>query len=337
MHISMTGWSWSYNSLSVPNMKTTYLSDNQLSDETPCVATVGFFDGVHQGHRFLIRQVAEEAQASGMASVVVTFDRHPRQVLHADYRPQLLTTLDNKLLLLSKTGIDHAVVLHFDERMAGLSAHDFMEQVLFRQLNVRKLVVGYDNRFGHDRQDGFNDYVRYGNQLGMEVVQGKDLLLGGNHVSSSAIRRYICQGDMEQAKQLLGYPYLIEGKVVGGMQEGRKLGFPTANLELADACQLIPAPGVYAVKVRQFQSVAMHPAMMNIGTRPTFGGTTMSIEVHIFQFDEDLYGQRLYVSVEKRIREERKFDSPDLLRTQLEMDRQEVLQALDMDHLIINL
>ena len=318
-------------------MKTTYLSDNQLLCEQPCVATVGFFDGVHRGHCFLISQVMEEAKASGMSSVVVTFDRHPRQVLKDEYQPELLTTLDNKLLFLSKTGIDHVVVLHFDERMAGMSAYHFMEKVLSRQLNVRKLIVGYDNRFGNGRRDGFDDYVRYGNQLGMEVIQGKDLLVDGKNVSSSAIRHFIRQGEMEIANQLLGYPYIIMGKVVGGMQEGRKMGFPTANLDVAETRQLIPSPGVYAAKVRLQQSIAMRPAMMNIGTRPTFGGTDLLIEVHIFQFDEDLYGQQLYVSVEKRIREERKFDTIDQLREQLERDRLVVMGTLDINHWIVNL
>ncbi len=313
-------------------MKTTYLPDNLSSDEPPCVATVGFFDGVHRGHCFLISQVVEEAKASGMSSVVVTFDRHPRQVLKDDYQPEQLTTLDNKLVFLSKTGIDHVVVLHFDGEMARMSACDFMEKVLSRQLNVRKLLVGYDNRFGHGRQDGFNDYVRFGNQMGMEVIQGKDLLVEGRNVSSSAIRHFIRQGEMEIANHLLGYPYIIMGKVVGGMQEGRKMGFPTANIDLSETCQLIPAPGAYAVRVRLPQSVATRPAMMNIGTRPTFGGSSLSVEVHIFQFDEDLYGQQLYVSVEKRIREERKFDNVNQLREQLEMDRQMVMQTLDMNH-----
>lgn len=318
-------------------MKTTYLSDNLLSGEPPCVATVGFFDGVHRGHCFLIHQVIEEAKASGMSSVVVTFDQHPRQVLKADYQPELLTTLDNKLLFLSKTGIDHVVVLHFDEKMAQMSAYDFMEKVLFGQLNVHKLLVGYDNRFGHGRQDGFDDYVRFGNQMGMEVIKGNDLLVKGRNVSSSAIRQFIRQGEMELAYHFLGYPYVMVGNVVGGMQEGRKMGFPTANIDLSETHQLIPAPGVYAAKVRLSQSVSMHPAMMNIGTRPTFGGTDLSIEVHIFQFDEDLYGQQLFVSVEKRIREERKFDNVDQLREQLEKDRQMVIQKLDMDHWIVNL
>ncbi|MBR5062844.1 MAG: riboflavin biosynthesis protein RibF [Prevotella sp.] len=318
-------------------MKTTYLSDNQLSCEQPCVATVGFFDGVHLGHCFLVNQVVEVGRASGLSSMVVTFDRHPRQVVQGDNHLGLLTTLDNKLLLLSKTGIDHVVVLHFDERMAGMSAYDFMEKVLSRQLNVRKLLVGYDNRFGNGRRDGFDDYVRYGNQLGMEVIQGKDLLIEGRNVSSSAIRHFIRQGEMELAKKLLGYPYIIMGKVVGGMQEGRKMGFPTANLDVTETGQLVPAPGVYAVRVRLMQSVTMRPAMMNIGTRPTFGGSSLSIEVHIFQFDEDLYGQQLYVSVEKRIREERKFDTIDQLREQLEMDRQTVMQTLDMELGVVNL
>lgn len=314
-------------------MNTIYLnSDNSLNETMPCVATVGFFDGVHRGHTYLINRVVEEAKAMGLLSVVITFDKHPREVLNHDCKPELLCTLDSKLLLLSRTGIDQVVVLPFDEKMARMSAHDFMQTILKARLNVRKLVVGYDNRFGYRCLEGIDDYIRYGREMDMEVVRNQNFVLNDINVSSSVIRKYIRQGEIQLANQCLGYPYTIAGIVKGGEQEGRKIGFPTANLDTSDFGQLIPAPGVYAVKARLMQSVATKPAMMNIGNRPTFGGTHLSIETHIFNFDEDIYGQLLLVSVMYRIREEQKFDSVEDLQKQLQEDRELILQQFNEDN-----
>ena len=171
-------------------MRTIKLSDGNV-DIKPCVATIGFFDGVHRGHQFLIQHVIDEAKAAGLESTVVTFDAHPRQVLHSDFVPKLLSTLDMKLIQLAKTNVDNCVLLHFDEEMARLSAHDFMEKILRDRLHVQKLVIGYDNRFGHDRKESFNDYVRYGKELGMEVIQNQALMVNGINVSSSVIRSYV--------------------------------------------------------------------------------------------------------------------------------------------------
>ena len=314
-------------------MNTIYLnSDNGLDETMPCVATVGFFDGVHRGHTYLINRVVEEAKTMGLLSVVITFDKHPREVLNHDCKPELLCTLDSKLLLLSRTGIDQVVVLPFDEKMARMSAHDFMQTILKARLNVRKLVVGYDNRFGYRCLEGIDDYIRYGREMDMEVVRNQNFVLNDINVSSSVIRNYIRQGEIQLANQCLGYPYTIAGIVKGGEQEGRKIGFPTANLDTSDFGQLIPAPGVYAVKARLMQSVATKPAMMNIGNRPTFGGTHLSIETHIFNFDEDIYGQLLLVSVMYRIREEQKFDSVEDLQRQLQEDRELILQQFNEDN-----
>jgi riboflavin kinase/FMN adenylyltransferase len=290
----------------------------------PCVATIGFFDGVHRGHQYLIRHVIEEARADGLESTVITFDRHPRQVLQSDYIPDLLTTPDSKMLLLSKTEVDNTVMLHFDKELAALSAHDFMEKVLRDQLNVRKLVIGYDNRFGHERTEGFDDYVRYGRELGIEVIHNQAFVLQGVNVSSSVIRRYLQAGEVEMANVCLGYPYTIAGHVTTGYKMGHELGFPTANLDTAGYGQLVPAGGVYAVRVRLQTAVTFHQGMMNIGTRPTFDGKELSLETNIFDFDEDIYGQVILVAFAHRIRAERKFDSPEALVAQLKEDRQMV-------------
>lgn len=289
------------------------------------VATLGFFDGVHLGHQYLIGQVVAQAHAEGRESTVVTFDRHPRQVLHPEEHPQLLTALEDKLLLLTKTGADHVVVVPFDHQLAAMSAREFMQQVLWEGLNVRHLIIGYDNRFGRNRTEGFDDYVSYGATWGMVVSQSdsyRQTSGSGETVSSTLIRKSIEQGKIETANRCLGYPYTLSGKVVSGVQEGRKLGFPTANLDVADSQQLVPPNGVYAVKVRTEHSLTDYHAMMNIGFRPTFNGEEQTIEVHVMNFAEDLYGQRLHVSFLHRIREEQRFESPEALARQLEQDRE---------------
>lgn len=305
--------------------------DEKTTPGKPLVATIGFFDGVHRGHQFLIKQVCDEAKASGMESAVITFDEHPRKVLHQDYQPRLLSTLEEKLILLSRTGIDNAVVLHFDREMAGLSAHDFMEKVLRDRLNVKKLIIGYDNRFGHNRAEGFDDYVRMGHEMGIEVIQSQAFSLDGVNVSSSYIRKLIEKGELELANKCLGYPYAIYGKVVSGYQEGRKLGFPTANLDLSGSGQLVPANGVYGVKVRLQDSMQYRRGMMNIGTRPTFNGKNLSIEAYIFDFSGDIYGQTLVAAFIHRIRDEHKFDSAEELAEQMRNDAKIIEEQFDKE------
>ena len=295
----------------------------------PCVATIGFFDGVHRGHQFLIRHLVEEARKDGFASTVITFDEHPRKVLQSNYQPEMLCTLDSKLLLLSKTEADITVILHFDQMLAAMSAKEFMQQVLRDQLNVRKLFIGYDHRFGHNREETFDDYVRYGKELGIEVVRNKAFQIDGISISSSVIRSFLREGEVEMANQCLDYPYTIIGKVVSGYHEGRKMGFPTANLDISHFGQMLPSPGVYAVRVRMEHSVVMMRGMMNIGCRPTFGGIQMTLEAHIFNFEGDIYGQLLLVSFVKRIRGERKFGNPQELAEQLREDEQSVLALFE--------
>ena len=304
---------------------------------TACVATIGFFDGVHRGHRFLISQVCEQAKAERREAMVITFDRHPRQVLQDDYQPALLTTTDEKLQLLEETGIDTVAVLHFDRVMASLSARDFMEQVLLGRLNVRTLVTGYDNRFGRGRTENFNDYVRYGQELGIRVVQSEAFMLGGEHVSSSLVRSALLRGDVAHATRCLGRPYVLTGRVVSGHQEGRKLGFPTANVDVSASACLVPANGVYAVKVGimadgpHAASSATFEGMMNIGMRPTFSGHRQTLEVYLFNFNGDIYGRELSVAFIRHIREEQRFDSADMLAAQLRRDEAEIKKLFEQD------
>ena len=299
-----------------------------MNCKQPCVATIGFFDGVHRGHQFLIKHVINEAHKAGLLSLVVTFDRHPRQVLHQDYQPELLTTLDEKVSLLRQTGIDNVEVLHFDTGLASLTARDFMQQVLHDKLNVRKLVIGYDNRFGHNRSEGFDDYVRYGKEMGIEVIHNTAYLLNGVKVSSSVVRSFLKEGEVQMASLCLGRDYAIAGKVVSGYKEGRKIGYPTANLDASASGLLIPKGGVYAVMARIDGESRWRQAMMDIGTRPTFEGDHTSLEVNIFDYQGNLYGKTLQVRFVKRVRDELKFSNVAALTSQLSKDEIKIRQIL---------
>lgn len=294
------------------------------------VATIGFFDGVHRGHCSLLSQVVRQAAQRNRQSTVVTFDIHPRQLVNPDFQPLLLTTLDEKLQLLSLQGIDRVAVLHFDEQMASLSARDFMSVVLSRQLNVDTLVLGYDSRFGHGRTAGFADYEAYGRSMGIDVLRATPLLSDdGTPVSSSLVRNLLLSGNIAQANDALGRRYSLTGNVVDGFHEGRRLGFPTANLALADRQRLVPGRGVYAVWAELTGYSEPMPAMMNIGTRPTYNGSSQTLEVHIIGYEGDLYGQDVTVTFAERIRSEQPFDSPSALASQLQLDRKACIRILN--------
>jgi len=290
------------------------------------VATIGMFDGVHLGHQFVLHHVVETAREQGLLSMAITFDQTMP-------RGQVLTSLDAKRLLLSKTGIDRIEVLQFTDELRQMTAREFMQQVLKEQLDVKILLTGYDNRFGHNREEGFDDYVRYGKELGIEVKslppapsKGR-----GRTISSSFIRQLLTEGHVGKASEGLGYPYTILGRVEHGEHVGTKLGFPTANLVPVDEKQLIPAAGAYAVKVRVENSVEWKHGMMNIGMRPTFDGHKRTLEVHIFRLNEDLYGQQMLVSFVERLREEQRFENVEALISQLQQDAILAEQILNQD------
>lgn len=284
-----------------------------MNKETLYVATIGFFDGVHQGHRYLIRQVMDEAEKRGMEPLVVTFPTHPRKVLHPDYQPNLITTCDEKVGLLKSAGVDKVALLDFTYDLSLMTAREFM-QMLRDEYTVGVLVIGYDHKFGHNREEGFDDYVRYGKEMGIEVLQALEEREG--KYSSTAARNALMDGDIATANAILGYPYFMEGRVVKGFHVGTKIGYPTANIALPDD-KLIPLGGVYQVRVDG------RLAMLNIGYRPTLNnGPQMSIEVHIFDYDEDLYGNTIRVEFLRRIRDEIKFGSVQELKQQLKKDEE---------------
>lgn len=292
-------------------------------------ATIGCFDGVHLGHQLLLRTMLREAESRGLTPMVITFDRQPREVFDPDFRPQLLSTPEEKEQLLRQMGIDTLVVLPFTRELASLSAREFMQQVLKDQLHVNVLVAGYDNRFGRDRREGFEDYVRYGCELGIDMIQGEMERIPGEEkaVSSSVIRQLLEEGQVERMPDCLTRFYALTGTIVPGEHIGHELGFPTANLEVDHPHKLIPASGVYAVWA-EVNGERM-PAMMNIGMRPTFDGTHQTLEVHILQPVGDIYDRQLTVTFVARLRSERRFDTREELVAQLEEDRRKTVRLLE--------
>ncbi|MFZ4725270.1 MAG: riboflavin biosynthesis protein RibF [Paludibacter sp.] len=298
---------------------------NEIEDFQPCVATVGIFDGVHAGHRFLIEQVKEFANALNIMSVVITFAKHPRSVLNPEFSPEILNTLPEKLQQLESTGIDACIVLDFTIEMGQLSAYNFLKTILFQKFNVQTLLVGHDHRFGRDRKDGFPEYLQYGKSIGMKVMQATRFRTALDElISSSEIRNLLQKGDIEHANRLLNYNYNFCGKVIDGFKVGRKIGFPTANIFIENQFKLIPAMGVYAVQV--LWNNQFYKGMLNIGVRPTLNGTKVSLEVHIIDFNEDIYNQIIEIYFIRKIRDEKKFDGIDELIEQLKKDKQQVIE-----------
>ena len=292
----------------------------------PCVATIGCFDGVHRGHRYLINQVCEVAAQKHLYSAIITFPVHPRQVMQTDYQPQLLSCLHQKTDLMGQLDADYCFMLPFTRELSHLSAREFM-QLLREHYHIRVLVIGYDHRFGHNRSEGFEDYCRYGLDLGMEVILANAFVENGVSISSSHIRNLLKQGAVQEANRCLGYEYYLDGTVTDGYKVGRKLGFPTANLLPACPEKLIPAEGVYAVYT-YIQGIR-YAGMLNIGHRPTLNnGTDLSIEVNILDFSENIYRKQMRIEFIAFIRPEQRFESLERLMAQLETDREHVRRLL---------
>lgn len=305
--------------------------NSESADYKPCVATIGFFDGVHKGHRFLIRQVQRYSKECNLPSALITFTKPPRQIVQSGYKPELLTSLDEKMRLLDETGVDECLLLDFTKEMAQLSAREFMARILKEKFRVKVLVIGYDHRFGHNRSEGFQDYLDYGKELGIKVIHASQYLYKEEKVSSSIIRSVLGQGDIKSATELLGYPYCLTGTVVAGFHVGRTLNFPTANMKPDDPLKLIPEGGVYAVWV--LLDGKRYMGMLNIGTRPTVNnGSNRTIETHILDFSQDIYGHKFQLQFVGRLRSEQKFQSLRALQEQLEKDKKtckRILSAAD--------
>jgi riboflavin kinase / FMN adenylyltransferase len=299
--------------------------------EENSAVTVGTFDGVHAGHRVLINQVIESAKSINGRSVIVTFHPHPREIISPGKAGiKLLSTLEERRQLLSEIGIDEMIVIPFNRDFSLLSSEEFVRNVIWEKIGVKEFVIGYDHQFGRNREGTIETVEALGKELGFDVKVVSRQEVGNKTVSSSAIRKALQeQGDVKLASKLLERPYLLNGTVVHGDSRGREIGYPTANIKPEHPNKAIPKNGVYAVRVKIENG--FYNGMMNIGIRPTFDGTVETLEVHIFDFDRDIYGNTIQVHFIDRIRDEKKFTGQDELVQQLRQDKiksKEILKEL---------
>jgi len=292
------------------------------------VVTVGTFDGVHAGHRAIVDTVAGKAQDRDGRSVLVTFDPHPRDIINpGDAGIKLLTTLQERAEILDELGIDTMVVIPFDRDFSLLSSEEFVRDIIYKKIGVSEFVIGYDHQFGRNREGTIETIERLGKELGFDAYVVSKREVGHKTVSSTAIRNAISQeGNMQEAATFLQRPYRLNGTVVHGDKRGKKIGFPTANIKPEHDRKIIPKDGVYAVKVRI--NGELHKGMMNIGTRPTFDGSLRTLEVHLFNFDKEIYGKEVQVRFFGRIRDEEKFSGVDVLIKQLKEDEKQAKELL---------
>lgn len=300
---------------------------NALPSFRNAVVTIGTFDGVHLGHRQIINQLKSQARAVDGETVIITFHPHPRMVVHGASNPvYLINTLEEKTDLLEQQGIDHLVVVPFTVEFANQSAKEYVEEFLIRRFHPHTLIIGYDHRFGKGRSGDFHLLEEYAARFSFHLIEIPQHLLKESAISSTRIREAVSTSNVTLAKELLGYNYFFEGVVAEGNKLGRTIGFPTANLEVADPEKLIPGNGVYAVRVLP----GALPGMMNIGVRPTIGGTRRVIEVHLLNFAGDLYGLSLRVELISFLRAEQKFGNLALLQEQLNADKIAAAAALSL-------
>ncbi len=290
------------------------------------VVTSGTFDGVHFGHQKILYRLHEISHTNGGESVLLTYWPHPRLLLYPDQELFLLTSLEEKAELLSINHVDHLIVIPFTREFANLDSEDFIKKILVDKIGTRKLVIGYDHKFGKNRSGSFEELKKNGPIYGFEVEEIPKQMIEHNAVSSTKIRKALMEGSIEIADEYLGRPYSIHGKVIKGDQIGRTLDFPTANIDVIFKHKLIPAEGIYAVRVKIGK--AQYNGMLNIGYRPTFGGTQKRMEVHIFDFDQDIYDEEIIVEFYSKLRSEVRFQNVGALKAQLQQDREEAMRIL---------
>lgn len=283
------------------------------------IITIGTFDGVHLGHKSILDKMKNATLENFYESVVLTFFPHPRMVLQQDSSIKLLNTMNEKATLLDKFGIDSLIIHPFDEAFSNLSAEEFVKEILVDKLNIHKIIIGHDHRFGKNRTADIRDLISFGKKYGFEVEQIGAKEIDEIAISSTKIRKALLEGNIKLTNEYLGYSYFISGKVVEGKKIGRTIGFPTANIQINESYKLLPKNGVYIVssKIKNID----YFGMMNIGNNPTLGKNEQSIEVHFFDLKEDIYNENLQISILEKIREEHKFNSLTELQAQLEKDK----------------
>ncbi|WP_207422360.1 bifunctional riboflavin kinase/FAD synthetase [Desertivirga brevis] len=324
-----------------------YRHINEFQKLNNAVVTIGTFDGVHFGHRKIINRLTEVADQSGGESVILTFFPHPRMILHPENSSlKLITTIEEKAELIEKLGVDHLIITPFTRDFSNLSAQTYIQQVLVEKIGTKKIIIGFDHRFGKDRQGNLAELQRHAAQYHYEVEEIPEQDIHEVKVSSTQIRDSLLSGDVETAEDFLGYPFFLTGKVIKGDRLGRQMGFPTANLLIEESYKLVPSDGIYAVEVELMEKQGAYPldqplvtskspvtanilkGMAYIGNRPTINGMTRNIEVNIFEFDKEIYRQYIRVHFKNFVRHDMRFNNMDELKNQIEQDKQAVLKLL---------
>jgi riboflavin kinase / FMN adenylyltransferase len=301
-------------------------SINDFHSTKKTILTLGTFDGVHIGHKKILERVIQNTENKEYESLVLTFFPHPRMVLQEKSEIRLLNTISEKIDLLEKIGIENLVIHPFDESFSRLTAEEFVKTVLINQFHIHKIIIGYDHRFGRNRTANIDDLIAFGQQYGFEVEQISVQEIDAISVSSTKIRKALSEGKMALANDYLGYDYFLTGTITEGKKLGRTIGFPTANLKIDEDYKLIPLNGVYVVK--SVLNEETHFGIMNIGYNPTVGNDRLSIEIHFLDFNSNLYNQKIAVSILHYIRPEQKFDSIELLKEQIEKDKNSAIAYL---------
>ncbi|MGB5362905.1 MAG: bifunctional riboflavin kinase/FAD synthetase [Aureibaculum sp.] len=302
-----------------------------ITDEKSSIVTIGTFDGVHIGHKEIIKNLIENAHRKNDKSVILTFFPHPRMVIQKGSKIKLLTTLEEKVALLEKSGLDYLIVQPFNKEFSRLTALEFVRDILVGQLKIKKLVIGYDHHFGRNREGNFEQLKEYGTVYGFNVEEIPAQDIENVAVSSTKIRRALSEGKIERANAFLGYEFMLSGKIIHGKGLGKKWNYPTINVNVEEPYKLIPKPGVYIVKTIIKDKKVF--GIMNIGHRPTVNGKHQTIEVHLLDFNADLYGKTIQIHLAYRLRDEQKFDSVEALFVQIKEDEQQARALIQSGHI----
>ena len=313
---------------------TIYRNLDEVKRDATNILTAGTFDGVHRGHRFILQSLKDLARKHGGRATVVTFEPHPQVVLARKDRPpiKILTPIEKKIERIRQEHIDQLIVIPFTHEFSRLSSEEYARHILYEKIGMQGVVIGYDHGFGRGREGGIHTLKKLADEYRFWVEQLPPVKQEGEIISATTIRQALVKGHIERANDLLGYAYTIMGRVIHGDKRGKQIGFPTANVELNNMHQLLPANGVYAatgrIKGQQYAGMA------NIGHRPTFNGAHITVEIHLFDFDQEIYGETIEISFYRRIRDEQKFDSVEALVQQLQRDREVSLQIFARESIV---
>ena len=297
------------------------------SSEKESILTIGTFDGVHIGHNKILTKLVEESKKNNLSSLIMTFFPHPRMVLQKSQEIKMINTMDEKIHLFEKTGVDNLIIQPFDENFSKIRAKEFVEEILVKKLKIKHIIIGYDHRFGKDREASVDDLKKFGLNYMFTVEEIAAQEIHSIAISSTKIRNAILKGEIKKCNEYLGRNFMLTGEVVHGDGLGKKINFPTANIEIPETYKIIPKNGVYLVKA--IINSEIYFGMMNIGVRPTIGGKNKSLEIHFFNFKDNIYNKTISVEIICKIRDEEKFSSIDELKIQLKKDEQFCLKLIN--------